>query len=96
MKSVYQRMLQTYLVDSGAPLHEDAPASARLAPDVEVGVDAHHARSDRPSWLEYQDPRTVEEQEYSEAELHLKTGQLNWIYSSRISFVMLRCYRNYN
>lgn len=35
-----------YLVDRRAPLHEHRPASACLAPDIEVGMNAHHDRPD--------------------------------------------------
>ena len=48
-----------------SPLHESRPAVLRLAPDVEVGVDEHHARTDGSSTLKYQDPPTVEEEEDS-------------------------------
>ena len=51
------------------PLAERAPAVLRLAPDVEVGVDQHHAGPDGAPALEYQDPATVEEEEDSEEEL---------------------------
>lgn len=38
------------LVDRRPALHEHAPAGARLTPDVEVRVDAHHQRPDRTAY----------------------------------------------
>lgn len=31
-----------YLVDSRSALHEHAPSRSRLAPNIEIGMDAHH------------------------------------------------------
>lgn len=56
-------------IDGSPPLHENHPAGPGLAPDVEVGVDAHHDGSDGTAALENQDPHAVEEQEDAEAEL---------------------------
>ena len=50
-------------------LAERAPAVLGLTPDVEVGVDEHHAGSDGAAALKKQDPASVEEKEDSEAEL---------------------------
>ena len=64
-------VLQTVYLGHGRPsLTESAPATPRLAPDVEVGVDEHHDGPDGATALEDKDPATVEEEEYSKAELH--------------------------
>lgn len=56
------------LIDGRAPFHEDGPTGSRVAPDVEVGVDAHHHGPDGAAALEDQDPRAVEEEEDAETE----------------------------
>lgn len=58
-----------YLVDGRPSFHEDRPAGFGVAPNIEVGVDAHHDRPDGTSALEQQDPGPVEEEEDPEAEL---------------------------
>ena len=64
------RVKQTVDLGHGAPaLVEGGPAVPGLAPDVEVGVDEHHAGSDGAAALKKQDPASVEEKEDSEAEL---------------------------
>ena len=50
-------------------LYKSRPAVLCLTPDVEVGVDEHHAGSDGAAALKKQDPASVEEKEDSEAEL---------------------------
>lgn len=60
------------LFDSRASLNKNAPAGSRLAPNVEICVDAHHDGSYGAARLKHQDPSAVEEEEYAKAELHLK------------------------
>jgi hypothetical protein len=57
------------LVDRRPPLHEHRPTGLGVAPDVEVGVDAHHHSSDGAAAFEEQNPGAVEEEEDAEAEL---------------------------
>ena len=50
--------------------NEDLPSFLRLHPDVEVGMNTHHHRPDRPSSLKQHDPHAVAKEEDSEEELY--------------------------
>ena len=64
------RVLQTVdFPHSRPPLDKGRPALLCLTPDVEVGVDEHHAGSDSTTALEYQNPATVKEEKDSKEEL---------------------------
>lgn len=49
------------LVDGRPPFHENGPSGLGVAPNVKVGVYAHHDRTDRATALEQQYPGAVEE-----------------------------------
>ena len=75
------------------PLHKCRPAVLCLAPDVEVGVDEHHAGSDGSPTLKYQDPTAVEEEEDSKEELDRvtespeKLRNFHWFVLENIEFL---------
>lgn len=58
-----------YLVDSRSSLHEHGPTGFCVAPDVKIGVYAHHNGSDCATAFEQQDPGAIEEEEDAEAKL---------------------------
>lgn len=60
------------LLNSSAPFDENTPAGTCLTPNVKISMDAHHDGSYGASRLKDQNPRTVEKEENTEAELHLK------------------------
>ena len=49
------------LVDGVLSLHEYTPAGLGLAPQIEVGVDAHHEGAYGAARLEHQNPKAVAE-----------------------------------
>ena len=75
------------------PLHKGRPAVLGLTPDVEVGVNEHHAGSDGSPALEYQDPTAVEEEEDSKEELDRVTDSpekirnFHWFVLENIEFL---------
>ena len=94
LQLVASRILQAVDLRHCRPsLAERAPAVLGLTPDVEVGVDEHHAGSDGSPTLKYQDPTAVEEEEDSKEELDRvtespeKLRNFHWFVLENIEFL---------
>jgi len=68
------------LVDCRAALHEHAPSSPCLTPDVEICMYTHHDCSYCPTRFKDQDPCTIEKKKNSKTEFHSITKSSYVIY----------------